>query len=203
MFGLAQLEEALETLGAVLEGRGLSEGILVAGGSSLLLLGLISRPTADLDVIGLAAQGRYVKADPIPPSLAQAVRDVAVVLELTPTWLNNGPAPLMDLGLPAGYEERTEVRRYGTLDVHIPARADLVCFKLYAAVDQGPRSKHFQDLLDMAPSRAELSAAASWCRSHDPSHGFESEMRAALDDLARLCGPAGPTRPVGDDDADS
>jgi hypothetical protein len=52
MLGASELEEALETLGAVLEGRGWSSGILVAGGSSLLLLGLITRPTADLDVIG-------------------------------------------------------------------------------------------------------------------------------------------------------
>jgi hypothetical protein len=191
MLGLPELEEALETLGAVLEGRGLSHGILVAGGSSLLLLGLVTRPTADLDVIALVAQGHYVKADRIPPTLAKAVSDVAVVLELASTWLNNGPASLMDLGLPAGYEDRIELRRYGTLDVHIPAREDLVCFKLYAAVDQGPRSKHFQDLQDMAPTRAELLAAATWCRSHDPSSGFESEMQAALADLTSRLGPAG------------
>lgn len=133
-----------------------------------------------------------MKADPIPPLLAQAVRDVARVLELSPTWLNNGPASLMDLGLPAGYEDRIELRRYGALDIHIPARADLVCFKLYAAVDQGPSSKHFQDLQDMAPTRAELSAAATWCRTHDPSGGFESEMRAALADLTSRLGPEGP-----------
>ncbi|HEV2885595.1 MAG TPA: DUF6036 family nucleotidyltransferase [Jatrophihabitans sp.] len=197
MLGRRELEEALETLGAVLEGRGLSNGILIVGGSSLLLLGLISRPTADLDVIGLAAQGSYVKADPIPPSLAQAVRDVAVVLELIPTWLNNGPAALMDLGLPMGYEDRIELRRYGSLDVHIPGRVDLICFKLYAAVDQGPGSKHFQDLQDLAPTPSELSTAADWCQSHDPSSGFESELRAALADLTSLL------RSVGDDDADS
>lgn len=88
----------------------MSYGILVAGGSSLLLLGLISRPTADLDVIGLATPGNatpgdYVKADRIPPALAEAVRDVATVLELAPAWLNNGPASLMDLGLPEGYAD--------------------------------------------------------------------------------------------------
>jgi hypothetical protein len=195
MLGRAELEEALDTLGAVLEGRGLSHGLLIAGGSSLLLLGLINRPTADLDVIGLAAHGTYVKADRIPPTLAEAVSDVARVLELAPTWLNNGPAALMDLGLPAGYEDRVERRRYGTLDVHIPAREDLVCFKLYAAVDQGPRSKHFQDLQDLAPTPAELSAAATWCRSHDPSDGFASELRAALAQLTSLL------RSMGDDDA--
>jgi hypothetical protein len=183
MLGRTELEEALETLGAVLEGRGLSYGVLVAGGSSLLLLGLISRPTADLDVIGLAVQGTYVKAEQIPPTLAKAVSDVAVVLELAPTWLNNGPAALMDLGLPTGYQDRVERRRYATLEIHIPGRADLICFKLYAAVDLGPRSKHFQDLQDMAPTQAELSTAARWCQSHDPSPGFAAELEAALAQL--------------------
>ncbi|MEO6501081.1 MAG: DUF6036 family nucleotidyltransferase [Jatrophihabitantaceae bacterium] len=191
MLSQHNLEEALETLGAVLEGRGLSNGVLIVGGSSLLLLGLVSRPTADLDVIGLAVQGGFVKAEQIPPSLAEAVRDVAAVLELRPDWLNNGPASLMDLGLPQGYEARTELRRYGGLDVHIPARVDLVCFKLYAAVDQGPSSKHFQDLQAMAPSQSELSAAAMWCQSQDPSSGFESEMHAALAQLTSLLRPAG------------
>lgn len=191
MLGPHNLEEALETLGAVLEGRGLSHGILVVGGSSLLLLGLIDRPTADLDVIALAVQDSFVKAEQIPPSLMEAVRDVAAVLELRPDWLNNGPASLMDFGLPQGYEVRTELRRYGSLDVYVPARVDLVCFKLYAAVDQGPRSKHFQDLQAMTPSQSELSIAADWCRSHDPSDGFESEMRAALAHLTSLPGSAG------------
>jgi hypothetical protein len=165
------------------------------------MLGLISRPTADLDVIGLEVQGKYVKAERIPPALAEAVRDVAEALELAPTWLNNGPASLMDLGLPAGYEDRIEHRQYGTLDIHIPARADMICFKLYAAVDQGPRSKHFQDLQDMAPTQSELSAAATWCRSHDPSSGFESEMLAALEDLRSLAVPGSGS--AGDHDADS
>ena len=184
MLGRSELEEALETLGAVLEGRGLSYGLLVAGGSSLLLLGLISRPTADLDVIGLAERGTYVKADRLPPTLARAVSDVAATLELAPTWLNNGPAALMDLGLPDGFSDRVERRRYGALDVHIPARADLVCFKLYAAADLGPRSKHFQDLREMRPTVTELSMATAWCQSQDSSDGFERELRAAVAQLA-------------------
>jgi hypothetical protein len=102
----------------------------------------------------------------------------------------------MDLGVPDGFETRVEIRRYGSLDVHLPGRLDLICFKLYAAVDQGPRSKHFQDLQDMALSQAELATAARWCQSHDPSSGFESEMRAALAQLASL-------QRLADDGADS
>lgn len=83
MFGREGLEEALRSLGAVLEGRGLPSRILLAGGSSLLLLGLIDRPTGDLDVIGLASGDRFVKAESIPEPLAEAARDVAAALGLS------------------------------------------------------------------------------------------------------------------------
>lgn len=72
------------------------------------------------------------------------------------------------------------VRSYGALEVHLPAREDLVCFKLYAAVDQGERSKHFADLLALAPSPSELLNAARWTRTHDPSPGFLGELRRIL-----------------------
>ena len=49
-FNRLRLERALETLGAVLEQRGLRFELVAIGGSSLLLLGLISRPTGDLDL---------------------------------------------------------------------------------------------------------------------------------------------------------
>ncbi|MCU1494824.1 MAG: hypothetical protein JWO62_2588 [Acidimicrobiaceae bacterium] len=49
-FQLEALEEALRTLGSVLEQRVHPFGLLVVGGSSLLLLGLLDRPTGDLDV---------------------------------------------------------------------------------------------------------------------------------------------------------
>lgn len=47
----SSLEYALETLGAVLEARGLRYEIVAVGGSALMLMGLISRPTKDLDVL--------------------------------------------------------------------------------------------------------------------------------------------------------
>lgn len=178
MMGREQLEEALETLGAVLASRQLSGRILVAGGSSLLLLGVIDRPTADLDVVGLASGDHYVKAETIPVSLAQAARDVGEALGLPDNWLNNGPASLFDFGLPPGFETRVSVRVYGPLEVHVVGRFDLVCFKLYAAVDQsGYRtSKHLADLKDLDPSADDLAAAARWTRTQDPSEGFAVEL---------------------------
>jgi len=72
------------------------------------------------------------------------------------------------------------VRTYGGLEVHLPARADLVYFKLYAAVDQGERSKHFADLHALAPTSEQLRSAARWTRTHDPSPGFLGELQRIL-----------------------
>jgi hypothetical protein len=175
-----RLEDALQTLGELLAERGQSVGILVIGGSSLLLLGYIERPTADVDVGGLVVPDGSVKADALPQFLADAVGEVGRALGVGDRWLNAGPAGLIDFGLPEGTAERVTVRRYGSLEVHLPAREDLICFKLYALVDQGPRSKHMDDLRALAPSRDELVTAARWTRTHDPSVGFLGELRGAL-----------------------
>ena len=179
-FRFDALDEALRSLGAVLERRGTPYGVLVVGGSGLLLLRLIDRPTADLDVIGLAEDGRYHKVEQLPEPLVSAAVQVAEALDLGEKWLNTGPASLMDFGLPAGWEERITVRRYGALEVHIPSRVDLICFKLYAAVDRGPKDKHYQDLQALQPTRDELLDAARWSVTHDPSEGFRQELRQCL-----------------------
>ena len=88
MFGLEALDEALQALGAVLESRGVSCGIAVAGGSSMLLLGLIDRPTADVDVVGLSEGESYVSAEPLPPALVQAQAQQAAAAQPT-----SDPAP--------------------------------------------------------------------------------------------------------------
>ncbi len=182
MFARQGLEEALNTLGAVLEDRGVHSQILVVGGGNLLLLGVVKRPTADLDVAGFAEGSRYVKAERLPAALADAVRDVGAALGLPEKWLNNGPASLFDFGLPVGFEDRVQVLRYAALEVHVAGRFDMICFKLYAAVDHsGDRnSKHFDDLRALMPSEGELLAAARWTRTQDASDGFLGELKKIL-----------------------
>lgn len=92
----------------------------------------------------------------------------------------DGSADLLDLGLPPGLPGRVSILRYGALEVHLPGRDDLVCFKLYAAVDQGERSKHFADLRMLGPSSAQLLVAARLARTQDPSPGYLGECRRIL-----------------------
>lgn len=174
------LERTLQALGDVLSQRGLAYEVVAAGGSGLLLLGLIQRPTRDLDLIALVEHGRYVAARPLPEALTEAARDVGELFGLPPDWLNSGPTDLLQFGLPEGFRERVTTRRYGRLVVHLASRFDQVCFKLYAGVDQGPRSKHVADLRRLEPTPAELWRAARWARTHDPSEAFRQEMLALL-----------------------
>ncbi len=102
MLGPALLEQALQTLGAVLRQRDLSFEVVAIGGSGLLLLGLSNRPTRDMDLAALVWQGSYVKADPLPPDLAEAVADVANALGLPANWLNAGPTSIIETGFPEG-----------------------------------------------------------------------------------------------------
>lgn len=174
------LPRALNALGELLGSRGLGYEVVAVGGSALLLLGFIHRATRDLDLVAFVEAGRLIRADRLPAPLAESVADVARVLGLRGDWLNPGPASLLDLGLPEGFAQRLETRRYGGLTLHLASRLDHIALKLYAAVDQGPDSKHAADLLALAPSPDELLGAARWARMHDPSEAFRSQLLQAL-----------------------
>jgi len=174
VFVPANLEEALTTLGAVLDDRGHHASLALIGGGALLLAGYIQRPTMDLDVVAIVRGKDLLTAEPLPKALIEAVHDVATALDLEPAWLNPGPTSILRLGLPQGFIERCEQRRYDALEVFIAGRLDQVALKLYAAADHWParRNKHLDDLRRLRASSEELRSAAAWCRTHDPSAGF-------------------------------
>lgn len=179
--GRTQLETALQALGSLLEARGLHFEVVVIGGGNLILRGLVTRPTTkDLDLLGEWTAAGIKPMRPMPDALRSAVLDVARTYGLAGNWVNLGPESLLDLGLPDGFIGRLERRDYGGLIAWLASRFDMVCFKLYAAVDQGPRSRHFQDLEELRPERDELLAAARWTVTHDPSVGYRSMLVDAL-----------------------
>jgi hypothetical protein len=182
--GQVQLETALRALGELLAARSLHYEVVFIGGGSLILRGLVSRPTTkDLDILGRWTPAGVERMHPMPEPLRQAVVDVANAYGLAEDWVNLGSESLLDLGLPDGFASRLERRDYNGLVAWLAGRFDMVCFKFYAAVDQGPRSRHFQDLRELGPNRDELLAAASWSVTHDPSPAFRALLAEMLAQL--------------------
>jgi hypothetical protein len=156
----AQTERLFAALGEQLETQGARIELVVIGGSALLAIGLISRPTLDVDIVALLQAGRLSDPRPLPEALLAARDRVARDFGLQEGWLNPGPASLLDFGLPGGFLERLESRTYGSaLRVHFASRFDQIHFKLYAMAD-GTAGKHEADLRELNPSRDELVAAA-------------------------------------------
>jgi len=182
--GRADLEEALAALGELLAARGLHYEVVIVGGGNLILRGLIGRPTTkDLDILGEWTPDGIASIRPMPGPLREAIVDVGRAFGLASDWLNTGPDSLLALGLPSGFVGRLERRDFGGLVAWLAGRYDMVCFKLYAAVDQGSRSRHFQDLADLSPGRDDLLEAARWTMSHDPSPGFRSLLVETVREL--------------------
>jgi hypothetical protein len=186
----AQTDRLFAALGEQLAAQGASIELVVIGGSALLAIGLISRPTRDVDIVALLQAGQLHDPRPLPEPVIAARDRVARDFGLPTGWLNVGPASLLDFGLPDGFVERLEIRSYGpALRVHFASRFDQIHFKLYAMAD-GTAGKHEADLRDLNPSRDELIAAARWTQTHDPSEPFREELLKALaalgvDDAAR------------------
>jgi Nucleotidyltransferase of unknown function (DUF6036) len=176
-----QADRLLRALGEQLAVTGDHYELVVVGGSGLLALGETQRSTRDVDLVALRTGETLGPAQPLPPPLQRAAARVARDFNLDEGWLNGGPTSLLDLGLPEGFLERLEGRRYGdALTVHFASRYDQIHFKLYAMVDEGGPGKHEHDLRALAPSESELLAAARWSQTHDPSGGYEEMLRLAL-----------------------
>jgi hypothetical protein len=190
VFDQRSLEDALVAVGDLLADRGHHVEVIAIGGGGLLLLGLIERSTMDLDLVGLITGNRIVTSQPLPAALKEAASDVAQLMKLSLGWLNAGPASMLELGLPTGFLERTVRREYGGLVIRLASRYDQICFKLYAAADHSPRSKHFADLKVLAPSADELRSAAHWTMTHDSSDGFRQILVQILAALGAELGDA-------------
>lgn len=182
--GREQLESTVAALGALLAARGARFEIVVIGGGNLILRGLVSRPTTrDIDILGEWTPSGVEALRSMPDALAMAIADVARAHGLAHDWMNLGPANLLEHDVPDGFHGRLERHDFGGLVVWLADRVDMVAFKLFAAVDQGPRSRHLQDLRELRPTRVELLVSARWTRTHDPSPGYRVLLLATLDAL--------------------
>jgi hypothetical protein len=160
--------------------RGLRLEAVVVGGAALNLLGVISRPTKDCDVLHPA----------LPAAITEAARSFAAGVRaqgdvLNDDWLNNGPSSLAPQ-LRAGWQDRLQPLFAGTaVLLRTLAREDLLCSKLFALCDRGLDRSDCQAL---APTRDELLAVLPWLAQQDANPGWPAHVRAMLDDLGRSLG---------------
>jgi hypothetical protein len=170
---LGALADQLQALGSHVE-------IVVIGGSALTALGLVKRATRDVDLLAIAENGELRLAEPLPRDLLAARAGVAADFGLAENWLNAGPTDLLKWGLPEAFMNRVVTRSYGrALVVHFASRFDQIHFKLFAMVDQGG-GRHEADLRALSPTHGELTAAARWSITQDPSPGYRSVLVDAL-----------------------
>lgn len=154
--------------------------LVVCGGTALTALGLVSRTTKDVDVLGSLEKGNVRKIGRFPIWLSEAAAKVAADFDLPADWLNLGPESQLDTGLPAGLAGRLEKKTYGRrLTVCFISRIDQIHFKLYASLDRG--GYHVQDLFKLAPEESELHKACRWVLTQDVSAGFKALLVSFLE----------------------
>ena len=177
----------LMSLGDHLTVAGVSVAIVVVGGASLVLTGLIERATKDIDIIAQVDESNGsampLPAVPLPPAMEEAIRTVARDFALPADWMNTQVGAQWQAGLPPDLLVGAVRRQYGRLTVYFAARAGLIPLKLFATIDSGPESKHYQDLLALAPTDEETDRAADWVRGQDVGEHFEQLMEQAVERL--------------------
>lgn len=191
------LEQLLAAVGEHLSAERASAAIVVVGGGALSVMGWIDRTTDDVDVIARAREqdGELVlmPPDPLPGPLVAAVGRVARDFGLRSDWLNTAVAMQWRTGLPERFAEEIEWRRFGSLNVGFAGRASIIALKLFAAVDQGSESVHFQDLVGLEPTDLELDDAAEWVLRQD---GGERFARFVEEEVANVRHALGRDRPA-------
>jgi hypothetical protein len=174
---LAQLGEALEDMDAE------PVEILVSGAMSLLLQGMVNRPTTDIDGIGfvLAEEGGLVLEK---PSMQQAFREararVATANNLPARWLNFQSRTLMDNGLPDGILERALISDYGSkFRIRLCSRLDMIALKMWAAIDV-TREVDLVDLRVLRVTRREAEFGITYCLQNSAQRERLSEVLEAI-----------------------
>ena len=177
------IDRLLMAVGEQLTVSGASASIVVVGGAALVMAGYVSRTTRDVDIIARVEQTeegqRLVNSEPLPTSLSDAIKKVARDFSLSEDWMNTAIGGQWELSSPADLIRSIRWRRYEALNVGFVDRGALIALKLFAAVDQGDESVHFQDLLVLDPNESELRTAEEWVRQQDASEVFQQLVAEA------------------------
>lgn len=174
---------ALAALGRKLDECGTEPvSLLMCGGAALNISGLLTRLTADVDVLGaMHANGELGE---MPDWIYPPAAEVAEELGLERRWLNDAAASVASMGLPSGILQRVTRHNFGKkLQAAIISRLDLIALKCFAALNPGVGEKHLGDLVDLNPLAEEMSFACDWLLNRPTSPEFRAAVRQLCDVL--------------------
>jgi len=183
-----EIEHALKVLGRrmALDGAPDME-VLCCGASALCVLGLLSRSTMDVDVLGVVV--RDLDLDPcevFPMEMERAIANAGLELGLADDWFNGSASRMLERGVPAGTLERSFAHRrtFGPcLTVRFLDRRDQVALKLFAAMDPVDGIRHLKDLEEISPEAEEISHALEWMEEWESSISFRRKLKEIVTGL--------------------
>lgn len=183
-----EIEHALAVLGRRMALDGAPDiEVLCCGASALCVLGLLSRSTMDVDVLGIVVQDRDLDpCEVFPAEMERAIANAGRELGLADDWFNGSASRMLERGVPEGTLERSlEHRRsFGPfLTVRFLDRRDQVAMKLFAAMDPVDGIRHLKDLEEISPEAEEISHALMWMGGWESSSAFRAKLKAIVSGL--------------------
>jgi len=183
-----EIEHALTVLGRrmALDGAPDME-VLCCGASALCVLGLLTRSTMDVDVLGVVVRDRDLNpCEVFPEEMERAIANAGLELGLAEDWFNGSASRLLERGVPEGTLERALVHRksFGPcLTVRFLDRKDQVALKLFAAMDPVDGIRHLKDLEEISPDPEEIIHSLRWMGDWKSSDAFRSKLKAIITGL--------------------
>lgn len=170
------IPKALSLLDQELAKMNLKAELTICGGAALIMMGVVSRETVDVDVI----------ADQIPDAVLTAAKLVAKKLKCREDWLNNRVSPLIQR-LPVDWERHLITLFTGrAVTVRSISRQDLINGKLHAAIDR--KASDYSDLIELKPTVAEIEIARRYCLWQAKSDTYEVWVNGYVDLLKKDLG---------------
>jgi hypothetical protein len=108
-----EIEHALAVLGRRMALDGAPDiEVLCCGASALCVLGLLSRSTMDVDVLGVVVQDRDLdQCQVFPAEMERAIANAGRELGLADDWFNGSASRMLERGVPEGTLERSLAHR--------------------------------------------------------------------------------------------
>lgn len=154
---------------------------VVVGGTALILLGTVSRPTTDVDVLVMPSFDASFRAAILNFALEEAQEG----RPLAEDWINNHIAGLEE-DLPDGWRQRLRPLYQGeAVSLQTLGRSDFLKIKLFAYCE---RDFDREDCLAMRPTARELVEARSWIEEQVKGDEWRRQVHTALADIGRELG---------------